>query len=148
MANGVVITLSGPATLDFDTPRGPFQLRTEELAYGRFVSRFDGRVLADRIPAAARVTDTVQDEEDFPSATAGPDGAVWMAYVAFRHHPRHNDLRAALRAPLQDFSALKEAPGGDQVLLRKYYGGKWSEPTPITASGLDVCHAAGGLFQR
>jgi hypothetical protein len=142
VANGVVITVSGPSTLDFETPRGPFQLRTEELAYGRFVSRLDGRVLADRIPAAARVTDTLQDEEDFPSATAGPDGAVWMAYVAFRHHPSHNQLRAALRAPLQDFAPLKQAPGGDQVLLRKYSGGKWSEPTPITASGLDVCRAA------
>ena len=148
VANGVVITLSGPATLNFDTPRGPFQLRTEELAYGRFASRLDGRVLADRIPTAARLTDTVQEEDDFPSAAAEPSGAVWMAYVAFRHHPRHNELRAALRAPLQNFSPLREVPGGDQVLLRKYSGGKWGEPTPITASGLDVCRAAVAIDGR
>ncbi len=144
VANGVVITLSGPdaTTLDVDTPRGSFQIRTDELAYGRFVSRLEGRVLADRIPAAAHITATVQDEEDFPSAASGPDGNVWMACVAFRHHPRHNEMRVALRTPLQDFASLKESPGGDQVLLRKYSGGMWSEATPITASGLDVYRTA------
>jgi hypothetical protein len=144
VANGVVITLSGPdsTTLDFDTPHGAFQIRTDELAYGRFVSKLNGRVLADRIPPTARVTETVQDEEDFPSAAADRDGNVWMAFVAFRHHPRHNEMRVALRAPLQDFSPLKEPPGGDQVLLRKYAAGKWNDATPITTSGLDIYRTA------
>ena len=142
VANGVVITLSGSATLDFESPHGTFQIRTDELAYGRFASRLEGRVLVDRIPATGRITDTAQDEEDFPSAASGPDGTVWMAYVAFRHHPRHNELRVAVRAPLQDFAPLREAPGGDQVLLRKYSGGKWSEPVAISPSGLDICRTA------
>jgi hypothetical protein len=144
VANGVVITLSGPdaTTLDFDTVRGAFQVRTDELAYGRFASKLNGRVLVDRIPPTTRITDTVQDEEDFPSAAADRDGNVWIAFVDFKHHARHNELRAALRTPLTDFASLKEAPGGDQVLLRKRAGGQWSEATPITASGLDVYRTA------
>jgi hypothetical protein len=52
IANGVVITLSGAdsAVLDFETAQGAFQIRTDEIAYGRFVLKLNGRVLADRVP--------------------------------------------------------------------------------------------------
>ena len=142
VANGVVITLSGqdPAVLDFETAQGAFRIRTDEIAYGRFVSKLNGRVLADRIPPTTRITET-PDEEDFPSAVAGREGNVWMAYVVFRHHPRHNELELAVPAP-PHFAVLKEAPGGDQVMLRKYSGQSWGPAQAITDPGLDVSRTA------
>src|SRR5215831_15863792 len=142
VANGIILTLAGPnATLDFETAQGNFQVRTDELSYGRFVSKLDGRVLVDRIPVTNRIART-PEEEDYPSAAADREGNVWMAYVAFKHHPRHNELRQALREPIQDFERLKEPTGGDQVLLRKYSGGAWGPPLAITEPGLDLYRTA------
>jgi hypothetical protein len=143
VANGVIITLSGPDSteLEFETAQGNFQIRTDELAYGRFVPKLNGRVMADRIPPTSRIAET-PEEEDYPSAAADREGNLWMAYAAFRHHPRHNEMRVALRTPLENFAPLKEAPGGDQVLLRKYSGGSWGPALAITDSGQDVYRAA------
>jgi hypothetical protein len=150
VANGVVITLSGPesAVLDFETAQGAFQIRTDEIVYGRFVSKLNGRVLADRIPPSTRITDTAQEEEDFPSAAVDRDGNVWMAFVSFHHHPRHNEMRAALQTPLQDFAPLQAPPGGDQALLRKYAGGSWGPAVPITTTGLDIAGVAVAIDGR
>ena len=150
VANGIVITLAGAdaATLDFDTAQGNFQIRTDELALGRFVSKLNGRVLADRIPATTRLTDSAGEEEDYPSAVADRDGDVWMAYISFRHHPRHNQLRVALRTPLENFEPLRDAPGGDQVLLRKFSAGAWGTPVALTGSGLDLYRTAVAIDGR
>src|SRR5262245_43307285 len=102
VANGIVINLTGPAELDLEAPQGNFQLRTSELAYGSFVSKLNGRVLADRIPPAQRIAQT-PEEEDYPSAVTDREGNVWLAFIAFRHHTRHNELRLALQAPLPSF---------------------------------------------
>ena len=143
VANGIVITLSGPdaTELQFDTAQGSFQIRTDEVGYGRFVAKLNGRVLADRIPPTSRIAET-PEEEDYPSAAVDREGNVWVAYAAFRHHPRHNEMRVALRAPLQDFAPLQEAPGGDQVLVRKYAGGAWGAAVAVTESGLDAYRTA------
>src|ERR1017187_3800233 len=46
VANGVILTLSGPEVteLAFETAQGSFQIRTDEVAYGRFVAKLNGRV--------------------------------------------------------------------------------------------------------
>jgi hypothetical protein len=143
VANGIIITLSGPDSteLEFETAQGNFQIQTDEIAYGRFVPKLNGRVLADRIPPTSRIAET-PEEEDFPSAAADREDNVWMAFAAFRHHPRQNEMRVALRTPLDDFAPLKEAPGGDQVLLRKYSGGSWGPAVAITDPGQDVYRTA------
>src|SRR5262249_7290117 len=112
------------AVLDFETAQGAFQIRTDEIAYGHFVPKLNGRVLADRIPPSTRITDTAQEQEDFPSAAADRDGNVWMAFVSFRHHPRHNEMRAALRTPLQDFAPLQEPP----AVTRRSSGSTRADP--------------------
>src|SRR5260370_36702506 len=80
VANGVILTLSGPDSteLEFETAQGNFQIRTDEIAYGPFVSRLNGRVLADRIPPTSRIAETPEEGDD-PSAVADRDGDVRMA---------------------------------------------------------------------
>ncbi|HYW43001.1 MAG TPA: hypothetical protein VE959_09095 [Bryobacteraceae bacterium] len=143
VANGVVIHLANADStlLEFNTAQGNFEIRTDEIAYGKFVSKLGGRVFADRIPPTTRITNT-PDEEDYPSAATDRDGNVWLAYIVFRHHPRHDELRAALTTPLQDFAPLKQPTGGDQVVVRKYSGGSWGPPIAITDPGLDLYRTA------
>src|SRR5256885_12717821 len=45
------------------------------------------------IPATHRIAQT-PEEEEYPSAVAGIEGNVWVAYVAFRHHPPRHEIRS------------------------------------------------------
>src|SRR4029079_2789338 len=69
-------------------------------------------------------------------------GNVWMAYMEFKHHPRHDELRQNLKAAVKAFSAYKEPPGGYQILLRKYAGGSWGEAIAVTKPGGDYYRPA------
>jgi hypothetical protein len=141
--NGLVITLSSdaPTTLQFTTAPGKFELRTDEIGYGRSVTKLDGKVFADRIPPTTRITQT-PGEEDYPSAAVDRDGNVWIAYILFRHHPQHFEMTRPLSDPMTSFGQLAEASGGDQIVLRKFSGGAWGAPIEITAAGLDLYRPA------
>ena len=141
--NGLVITISGApsSVLQFTTAQGNFDLRLDEIGYGRGVHKLDGKVFADRIPPATRITDT-KDEEDYPNAAVDRDGNVWMAYVLFRHHPDHWEMERPLSEPISNLAKLKEPTGGDQIVVRKFSGSAWGPPIEVTESGLDLYRAA------
>ncbi|MDQ6705306.1 MAG: hypothetical protein M3Z85_04995 [Acidobacteriota bacterium] len=144
VANGVVARLSDAsenAILNVTTPQGNFEVRLSEIPYGAGVAKLDGRAFVDRVPSTARLTES-PDEEDFPSATAGKDGTVWIAYVMFRHNPEHDRLRARLQTPITDFSKLKAPTGGDQIFARRYVAGKWDAPIAVGESGGDLYRTA------
>ncbi|MEK7407038.1 MAG: hypothetical protein AAB225_18350 [Acidobacteriota bacterium] len=144
VANGVIVWLAGEdenAELRVTTAQGNFTVRLRDIAYGRIEHALDGRVMADRIPPAMRITST-PDEQDYPAAAADKSGNVWLAYLEFKHHPDHDRIRANLREAPKDFSDYKAAPGGDQILVRKYSQGAWSEPLAITPPGGDLYRPA------
>ncbi|MGI8744340.1 MAG: hypothetical protein ACR2NN_17555 [Bryobacteraceae bacterium] len=140
VANGVIVNLSNASensVLRITTAQGNFEVQLNEIPYGTSVSKLKGRVFADRVPPAFRLTET-PDEEDFPAAATGKNGGIWIAYVVFRHHPDHDQLRSPMRTPLTDFSKLKEPTGGDQIMARRYANGRWDEPVAITDKGGDL----------
>ena len=144
VANGLIVNLSdtaGGAALKLTTAQGDFTVALDELAYGKPVPKLNGRVVVDRIPASVQLT-TTPDEEDYPSAVAGKNGDVWLAYVVFHHNPDHNSLRAALEATPKDFAKWKSPTGGDQIFARKFSGGTWGKPIAITAGGGDLYRSA------
>src|SRR3984885_3624247 len=144
VANGIIANLTAPdggTALKVTTAQGDFAFRLDELAYGRPLPELNGRVLVDRIPASVQITNT-PDEEDYPSAAAGKNGDVWLAYVQFRHNPEHNTLRAALETAPKDFAKWKSPTGGDQIFVRKYSGGAWGKPMAVTAPGGDLYRTA------
>ena len=144
VANGIIVNLSDAgsgAGLKLTTAQGDFSVSLDELAYGKPVSKLNGRVVVDRIPASVQITKT-PEEEDYPSAAVAKNGDVWVAYVEFHHNPGHNALRAALTAPAKDFSRWKSPTGGDQIFARKYRGGVWGEPIAITPAGGDLYRSA------
>ncbi len=144
VANGVIVWLdraTDSSTLRIKTPQGEFNVRLSDIPYGKASFALDRRVMADRVPGFTQITNS-PDEQDYPATAAAKDGTVWLAYTEFRHYKDHDRLRAPLTQPLADFSELKASPGGDQILLRKYSNGAWSEPIAITEPGGDLYRPA------
>src|SRR5947208_751076 len=125
-ANGVVVQLEGEtedSVLDVQTPQGAFTVRLNEIPLGKNKSGAAGKIVADRLPPTWRITSN-PDEQDYPAAAADSSGAVWLAYLEFKHNPNHNDLR---NKP-NNLGGMTARTGGDQILLRKFSGGAWGEP--------------------
>ena len=144
VANGVIVWLADEtpqATLEVKTAQGDFTVRLADIPYGKITHALNGRAAADRIPGFTRITDSTE-EQDYPAAAMAKNGDAWLAYVEFKHHPQHNEIRAPLREPLSDFSRLKAPAGGDQVLARRWSGGKWGAPVEISPAGGDVYRPA------
>jgi hypothetical protein len=144
VANGIIVNLSGSSTgavLKLTTAQGDFPVALDELAYGKPVSKLNGRVLVERVPASIRLTNT-PEEEDYPSAATSKNGDVWIAYVEFHHNPDHNALRAALDTAPKDFARWKSPTGGDQIFARKFSNGAWGKPIAITPAGGDLYRSA------
>ncbi len=140
VANGVIVHLpqaSNDTVLRFKTAQGNFEVRLGEIPYGSSVLKLNGRVFADRVPAAERLTET-PDEEDFPAAATAKNGDIWIAYVVFRHNPNHDALTAPRTTPVTDFAALKAPTGGDRIMARRYSNGHWDNPVAITDQGGDL----------
>ncbi len=153
VANGVVVNLAadGAASLHVSTAQGNFDLRADELAYGRWTARLNGLVLADRIPTSRRISQT-PEEEDFPSAAADRQGNIWVASVAFHHSPHYEELRTPLETPLKNFAPLRQPTGGDQIVLRKIAGApsgaaatQRAARIEITPAGLDLYRTAAAI---
>ncbi|MEO7653612.1 MAG: hypothetical protein ABIZ80_24400, partial [Bryobacteraceae bacterium] len=144
VANGVIVWLDGESDsteLQVKTPQGSFTVRLGDIPFGKASFALNRRAMADRIPAAAQITSSTE-EQDFPAAAADKDGNIWLAYLEFRHSADHNKLRAALKSEPKDFSHLTTPTGGDQIFVKKYSGGQWSEPIAITEPGGDVYRPA------
>ena len=143
-ANGLIITASAVtenSEFDFKTAQGGFSFSAADIPYAQGIYELDRRVYVDRIPVAARLTHT-REEEDYPSIASGPNGDGWLAYMQFHHSADADKLRAAISEQPKDFNQYAEPAGGDQIWARKYSAGNWAEPIAITPSGGDLYKTA------
>ncbi len=141
--NGVILWLSGEgedSKIQVTTPLGPFTFKLADLPYGKFHYALDGNVAVDRIPPSSRLTDS-PDEQDYPAA-ATANGDIWVAYVEFKHRPDHDQLRAPYKEKPTDLSPLVAKAEGDQILVKRFSGNRWSEPIAITPPGGDLYRPA------
>ncbi|MDX1980449.1 MAG: hypothetical protein SFV51_09280, partial [Bryobacteraceae bacterium] len=144
VANGVIVFLDqdGPnVALDVTTAQGNFEVRLADIPYGTVKPALDGRAMVDRVPPYARLNSD-EDEQDYPAVAAAADGSVWIAYLEFQHHPDHHKLRANFSEAPASFEALKSAPKGDRVMVRRYENGVWGEPVAVTPGGGDLYRPA------
>ncbi|PYT14614.1 MAG: hypothetical protein DMG59_16700 [Acidobacteria bacterium] len=140
VANGILILLdreTGNTEVSVRTAQGNFSFRPGDIRYGTPRKALDGKALIERVPEWSRLTDS-PDEQDYPAAAADKAGNVWLAYLEFRHHPDHDWIRATPN----EFDLLAAKPGGDQILVKRYSKGSWSEPIPITQPGGDLYRPA------
>ena len=143
VANGLIISAAatGGSEFIFKTAQGEFSFLASEVPYAKGIYELGGRVYVDRIPVAARLTNT-REEEDYPSLAAGPNGDVWLAYVQFHHSPNADKLRAAISEVPQDFAEYAKPTGGDQIWARRYAAGNWGEAVALTPPGRDLYKTA------
>jgi hypothetical protein len=144
VANGVILWLTGASEateISVETKQGNFTLRASEMPYGKPVFALEKRAMADRIPPAARLSDSPH-EQDYPAAAASSSGDVWIAYVEFQHHPEHDRLRANLKERPRDFGDYALPPGGDRILVKRASGGAWGQEIAVTQGGEDLYRPA------
>lgn len=144
VANGFILTaaaVSDGSEFSFDTAQGSFSFRAADVPFGNGLYRLGGRVYVDRLPVAARLTDT-PEEEDYPALAAAANGDAWLAYVQFHHSPDADKIRASPPSMPTDFKLYAEPTGGDQIWARKFSGGQWGENIAITSAGRDCYRTA------
>ncbi|HID23804.1 MAG TPA: hypothetical protein EYP14_15600, partial [Planctomycetaceae bacterium] len=95
----------------------------------------NGSVELLRQPLSVQLT-SAATEEDFPAATVGPDGKLWLVYIK---HERGTPITLPADGSIpKDWSSLVTKDNGDQVLLMCYDGQRWSEPVAVTPRRLDL----------
>ncbi len=149
--NGILVTLRGcdeSEPLQFESAPANATFRLDELPYGKSLFRGKGNLVIQRVPAIEPLAATKADE-DYPAATTGKDGTVYVAYLAFTRGRDFQGFRERVATeetePVQnqatpirtitqpgDLAYLAQPAGGDQLFLRILRDGSWSEPIAVT----------------
>jgi len=138
--NGVLVLVDNEtagAELSVTTAQGNFSIRLSDVPFGAPRRMLNNRALVERVPEWSRVTGP-PDEEDFPAAATDKSGNVWVAYLDFKHHPDHDMIRITANR----FDWMNAPPGGDQIMLKRYSNGTWSDPIAVSAPGGDLYRPA------
>ena len=80
---GVIVDIDGPdsTVVRLSTAQGTAEFRTGAVQYHSPQFLLDGRVRVERSPRAELI-DASLDAEDQPAMATGPDGRVWIAWIA------------------------------------------------------------------
>ena len=111
---GVVVDVDGPdsTVVHLRTAQGNARFRVGTARYQRPESLLDGRIRIERSPRAALVDESLE-AEDQPAMTTGPDGRVWVAWIASEN-------------------------GSERIRVRSTIGESgWSAPVDVTPEGGD-----------
>ncbi len=106
----------GRARIAFQTDQGNFRVDSRNLAPGQPRRFLGGRVVVTRTVSAQRVSGT-EHENDFASVAAGPDGKLWVVWVAFKDWANEVKLRHYDGAAWGEVQTITEKPG--DVFLAK-----------------------------
>ena len=163
---GVVIDVDGPdsSTVQLETAQGDVEFRAGSVRYQEPASLLEGRIRIERSPRAERVTESLADE-DQPAMTTGPDGRVWVAWIASENNTERIRVRSSVDgaswSPAQDVTPsagdynqvelISTAPnsllavwagtvnGAVDLYARSFRGGGWSEVEQLTRTpGTDI----------
>jgi hypothetical protein len=118
--------------------KGTAKVHLKDVLAGKPATIFDGHARL-RLVTTAMPLATGKTEDDFPAACYGPDGTLWVAYVAY--HVRHDDRRneqKPLKGQPENFKALDMPDFADEVMVKYNRGGKWSEPVALTDAKQDI----------
>jgi hypothetical protein len=144
---GVVLhldDLKGDASLTIDAgedhPKTEVSLK--KVLAGETVPLWDGNAMVRRVSEAAPAADG-KGEEDFPAGAYGPDGTLWLAYISYTlkdESRRFNHMQ--IKEQPKDFKAYYTPEFGDQLFVKSYKDGKWSEPLAVTGPKEDLVRCA------
>jgi hypothetical protein len=103
---------------------------------------WDGAAVV-RLITTATLLATDKTEDDFPAACYGPDGTLWVAYIAYtlKDESRRIEPKNLTEQP-KTFQAYYRPEFGDQLFVKYYRDGKWSERIAVTGPQEDLVRCA------
>lgn len=123
-----------------DLPKAEVPLK--EVLAGKPHKLWSGHAVVRLVTTATPVV-TAKTEDDFPAAAYGPDGTLWLAYISYHVKDDSRRIEAPqLKEQPANFKAYDTPEFGDQLLVKYYRGGKWSEPMAITGPNEDLVRCA------
>jgi hypothetical protein len=144
---GVVLHLADIApdatlTIKADDKKEKATLPVKDVLAGNTVPLWNNTAEVRLISTATPVV-TGKTEDDFPAAAYGPDGTIWLAYISYtlRDESRRIEQHSYKEQP-ENFKALYHPEFADQLFVKHYRDGKWSEPHPITGAQEDLGRCA------
>jgi len=122
--------------------QGTAKVALKDVLSGKHVAILGGSAVVRLVTTATPVA-VGKTEDDFPAACYGPDGTLWVAYVAYHNKDDSSRIeQKALKEQPKDFKALYQPEFGDQVMVKYNRGGKWSEAIAITDAKQDIVRVA------
>jgi hypothetical protein len=118
------------------------EVKLTDVLAGRTSTLWEGRARVRLITTATPLT-AGKTEDDFPAAAYGPDGTLWVAYIAYhlRDEGRRIEQKQLQEQP-KDFKALYAPEFADQLFVKYFRDGKWSEPLAVTGPNEDLVRCA------
>jgi hypothetical protein len=96
-----------------------------------------------RLVTTATPVATGKTEDDFPAACYGPDGTLWVAFISYTLKDESRRSEAAnLKQQPKDFKDFYKPEFGDQLFVKYFREGKWSDPVAVTGAKEDLMRCA------
>ncbi len=147
---GVVLHLADvqpDATLTLDIKEGssqPVVVPLKEVLAGRPHPVWTDRAVVRLVSTATPVV-MAKTEDDFPAAAYAPDGTLWVAYISYTLKDENRRVeQAPYKKQPDSFKSLYTPGFGDQLFVKSYRGGRWSEPIAVTGPAEDLVRCAIG----
>lgn len=118
------------------------EVKLKDVLAGHTQELWDGKARVRLITTATQLT-SGKTEDDFPAAAYGPDGTLWVAYISYkvRDEGRRIEQKQLAEQP-GDFKSLYAPEFADQLFVKYFKDGKWSEPLAITGPSEDLVRCA------
>jgi len=132
--------IAADAQLAVETEQGNFTVLLKDVPWGGQKGYLNGLVQVSRLGNATTIL-SAPTEDDWPAAVQDRQGRLLVTYVAFTHG---KDFRSRGNLPEEPPSLdhLAQPTGGEQVLLLRLDGDKWTGPLAVTPTGQDVFRPA------
>jgi hypothetical protein len=118
------------------------EVKLKDVLAGHAQELWGGKARVRLITTATPLT-SGKTEDDFPAAAYGPDGTLWVAYISYKLRDEGRRIEQKnLDAQPSDFKALYTPEFADQLFVKYFRDGKWSEPLAITGPKEDLVRCA------
>src|SRR5579875_1434134 len=118
------------------------EVKLKDVLAGHTQELWGGKARVRLVTTATPLT-SGKTEDDFPAAAYGPDGTLWVAYISYtvRDESRRIEQKQFQEQP-SDFKSLYTPEFADQLFVKYYRDGQWSEPLAITGPKEDLVRCA------
>src|SRR5262249_34760983 len=141
---GVVLHLadmSPDAALNIETTgeeKSKSQVALNDLLSGKPLAIAGEKGVVRLISTATPVV-KAKTEDDFPAACYGPDGTLWLAWIGYQVQDDSRRIEAKnLKQQPDNFRSFYTPEFHDQLFVKYFKDGKWSEPIAVTGPNEDL----------